>query len=337
MMKRYNIIKCFILLLSIVILMSCSRQETVIDALPKAGVAVYKFSDTYLSSIRSAMTTFAEGKLSLDFVDSQNSQAKQNDRVDEFIAKQYNAIAINPVERTAVASIIGKAKQANIPLVFINREPLADDLYKWDKLYFVGAKAEDSGTMQGEIVVEYWKTNSWVDKNKDGILQYVMLKGEPGHQDAELRTKYSILAIEEAGIKTEALVVDTAMWDKLKGQEKMASFLEQFGDQIEFVIANNDDMALGAIEALKQYGYFTNNKFMPVVGVDALEPGMKALNEGTLLGTVLNDSVNQSLAAVQLLQLLAAGEVPHSENFDFELTDGKYVWIPYQKFIRSEQ
>jgi len=287
-----------------------------------------------MSSMRNTMTSLAEGKLSLEFVDSQNSQSKQNERVDEFIAKQYKAIAVNPVERTAVGNMIEKAKQANIPLVFINREPLADDLFRWEKVYFVGAKAEDSGTLQGEIVVDYWRANPSADKNSDGVLQYVMLKGEPGHQDAELRTKYSILAIEEAGIKTEALVIDTAMWDKLKGQEKMAFYLQQFGDAIEFVIANNDDMALGAIEALKEAGYFSGEKFMPVVGVDALEPGMNALKEGTLLGTVLNDSVNQSKATIELLQLLASDKTPNQDNFSYNITDGKYVWIPYQKFVQ---
>lgn len=322
------------MILVVLLLSGCTDQENINDSLPRVGVAIYKFSDTYMSSMRSSMTLLGEGKLSLYFIDGQNAQTKQNEAVNELIAKRYAAIAINPVERTSIAPLIEKAKEANIPLVFINREPLADDLYRWDKVYFVGARAEDSGTMQGEIVADYWKKNFSADKNGDGVLQYVLLKGEPGHQDAELRTKYSILAIEEAGIKTQALVVDTAMWDKLKGQEKMASFLEQYGDKIEFVLANNDDMALGAIEALKEVGYFKNDLFMPVVGVDALEPGMSALKEGTLLGTVLNDAYNQSKATIDLLELLANGQSPSAENFNYELTDGKYVWIPYQKFTQ---
>lgn len=322
------------IILAVLLLNGCSDQEQISDNLPRVGVAIYKFSDTYMSSMRSSMTLLGEGKLSLYFMDGQNAQSKQNEAISELIEKRYSAIAINPVERTSIAPLIEKAKSANIPLVFINREPLADDLYRWDKVYFVGARAEDSGTMQGQIVADYWKKNAHADKNGDGVLQYVLLKGEPGHQDAELRTKYSILAIEEAGIKTEALVVDTAMWDRLKGQEKMASFLEQYGNKIEFVLANNDDMALGAIEALKEAGYFKNNLFMPVVGVDALEPGMNALKEGTLLGTVLNDAYYQSKATIELLELLANGQTPNSENFSFELTDGKYVWIPYQKFTQ---
>ena len=74
-------------------------------------------------------------------VDSQNSQPTQNDRVDLFITKRVNALAINPVDRAAAGVIIDKAKRANIPVVFFNREPFADDMQKWDKVYYVGRKS----------------------------------------------------------------------------------------------------------------------------------------------------------------------------------------------------
>ncbi|RUS46261.1 galactose ABC transporter substrate-binding protein [Cohnella sp. AR92] len=299
--------------------------------LPKAGVAIYKFDDTFMSSVRSSITSAASGKLNVDVVDSQNSQPTQNDKVDLFINKKVKALGINPVDRTAAGTIIDKAQKANIPVVFMNREPLADDLAKWDKAYFVGAKAEESGTMQGEIIADYFKSHPEADKNGDGVLQYVMLKGEPGHQDAELRTKFSIQAIQDAGIKVEKLAEDTAMWDRVKGQEKMAAFLASHGDKIEAVLANNDDMALGAIEALKAAGYFKGDKKMPVVGVDATEAGKQALKDGTLLGTVLNDAENQGKATVNLLSVLASGETPTKENVGYDITDGKYIWVPYQK------
>ena len=89
--------------------------------------------------------------------------------------------------RTAAGVIIGKAKNANIPVVFFNREPLPEDMKKWDKVYYVGAKAEQSGTMQGELIAKWWKAHPEADKNKDGVIDYVMINGEPGHQDAELQ------------------------------------------------------------------------------------------------------------------------------------------------------
>ncbi len=295
------------------------------------GCAIYKFDDTFMTGVRNAIAEAAKDKAKVDIVDSQNSQSTQNDRVDMFITKRMNALAINPVDRTAAGVIVEKAEKANIPVVFFNKEPLPEDMQKWDKVYYVGARAEESGTMSGQIIVDYWKSHPEADKNGDGVLQYIMIKGEPGHQDAELRTEFSIKAVTDAGIPVEKLAEDTGFWNRVQGQEKMAAFLAAHGDKIEAVFANNDDMALGAIEALKAGGYFKDGKFMPVVGVDATAPAIQALEDGTLLGTVLNDAINQGQATFNLAFLLAQGETPTSENSGYEISDGKYVWVPYRK------
>jgi methyl-galactoside transport system substrate-binding protein len=301
----------------------------------KIGSAIYKFDDTFMTSVRNAITEAAKDKAEVDIVDSQNSQPTQNDKVDLFITKKVKALQVNPVDRTAAGVIIDKAKKAKIPVVFFNKEPIKEDLNKWDKVYYVGAKAEESGNMSGQILVDYWKAHPEMDKNKDGVMQYVMLKGEPGHQDAELRTKFSIKTIEDAGIKVQKLAEDTAMWDRVKGQEKMAAFLGSQGDKIEAVLANNDDMGLGAIEALKAAGYFKDNKFMPVVSVDATAPALQALKDGTLLGTVLNDAKNQGKATFNLSYVLAQGKEVNKENVGYDIVDGKYIWVPYQKVTKE--
>ncbi len=299
------------------------------SGLPTIGVAIYRFDDTFMSYTRMAIEQNAAGKATLEVVDSQNAQPTQNDQVDQFLSKRLNAIAINSVDRTAAAAIIDKARAQNTPVVFFNREPLPEDMAKWDRVYYVGAKAEESGTMQGEIVVDYWRANPSADRNGDGVLQYIMLKGEPGHQDAELRTEFSIKAVTDAGIRVERLAEDTAMWQRPTAVEKMSAFYARFGDRIEVVFANNDDMALGAIEALRQEGYFSNGRFLPVVGVDATAPALQALEEGTLLGTVLNDAANQGKATFDLAYALAQGNAASSAGWP--LVNGKYVWVPYQK------
>jgi methyl-galactoside transport system substrate-binding protein len=302
--------------------------------LPTIGCAIYKFDDTFMTGVRNAILKTAEGKAKVDMVDSQNAQATQNDKVDLFITKKVKALAINPVDRAAAGVIVQKAKAAGIPVVFFNREPFKDDMAKYDKAYYVGAIAEQSGTMEGKLAVDYWKANPAADLNKDGVMQYVMLKGEPGHQDAELRTKFSIKAVEDAGIKVQKVAEDTGMWDRVKGQEKMAAFLAAHKD-IEIVFANNDDMALGAIEALKAAGYFKDGKFMPVVGVDATAPALQALKDGTLLGTVLNDAKNQGGATANLAMVLAKGEKPSKANVGYEIKDGKYVWVDYKPITKA--
>lgn len=303
--------------------------------LPVIGVAIYKFDDTFMTSVRNAMNEDAQGKAQLNMVDSQNSQPTQNNQIDLFITKHVDALAINPVDRTAAGTIISKAKAANIPVVFFNREPLPQDMQSWDKVYYVGAKAEQSGILQGQIMADYWKSHPEADKNHDGVMEYVMLMGQPGHQDAILRTKYSIQTVEQAGIKVKCLAQDYANWDRVTAHDKMAAWLSAYGDKIEAVFANNDDMALGAIQALKEAGYFKNGKYIPVVGVDATVPGVQALKDGTLLGTVLNDAKNQAKATFNIAYVLAQGQTPTKENIGYDITDGKYVWIPYKKITKD--
>ena len=300
------------------------------------GCTIYKFDDTFMTGVRNAISTAATGANStVEIVDSQNSSATQNDKIDLFITKKVNSLEINPVDSAAAGAIVTKAKNANIPVVFFNRMPSTTDMSSWDKLYYVGAKPEQSGIMQGKILAAYWKSHPEADKNKDGVMDYVMLTGEPGHPDAIARTKSSIDEIVSEGIKVKVIASDTGMWDRVKAQDKLQSILAANGDKVEAVLANNDDMALGAISALKAAGYFKGSKFMPVVGVDATAPGIAALADGTLLGTVLNDAKNQGIATFKISQLLAEGKVPTTENVGFKLTDNKYVWIDYKSITKD--
>ncbi len=309
---------------------------------PKIGCAIYKFDDTFMSYVRNKIESSAKGVVDITVQDSQYDQPKQNDQVDQFLTQGCTTLAINLVDPSAVSVVVDKAKAKNVPVVFFNREPAAADMAKYDKAYYVGAKAQESGTMQGELVAEYWKAHPEADKNKDGKLQYVMLIGDPSNSDASYRTEFSIKALDKAGVKTEKLADDTAMWDKIKGQEKTAAWLAKFGDKIEVIFANNDDMALGAIEALKAAGYFKDKKYMPVVGVDATPPALDALEQGFLLGTVLNDAEKQGLATFELSNALATGAkeiktsaAPLASADGAANPSGKYVWVPYVKVTKE--
>lgn len=303
------------------------------------GVCIYKFDDTFMTGVRNNMTSQAKEKnVTLNIVDSQNKQPTQNEQVDTFITKGVNALAVNPVDRTAAESILKKAKEKSLPIVFLNREPEANVMKEYDKTWYVGAKAEQSGTLQGEEIADYFKKNKGADKNGDGKIQYVMLQGEPGHQDATLRTKYSIDAIQKAGLQVDKLGADTAYWDKAKATDLMNNFVTSKGiDKIEAVLANNDDMALGAIEALKAHGYNKGDKskYIPVVGVDATAAGLQAMKEGSMLGTVLNDAANQGKAAVNIAAVAAQGKKVDKDSIGYPLTDDKYVWIDYVKVTQD--
>ncbi|TCS78032.1 galactose/glucose ABC transporter substrate-binding protein MglB [Tepidibacillus fermentans] len=297
--------------------------------MPKIGVAIYKFDDNFMSFVRRAIETSAKGKAELILNDSQNNQSTQNEQVDMMIAKGVKSLAINLVDPQAAPTIIAKAKAANIPVIFFNKEPDASVLKSYDKAWYVGTTSSESGVIQGKIIVDAWKANKdkW-DKNGDGKIQYVLLKGEPGHPDAEARTKYAIDEIKAAGIGVEQLELQTGMWDSVKGKELMDAWLAKHGDKIEFVIANNDAMALGAISSLKANGYFTGNKYMPVVGVDAIPDAIQQIKAGTMLGTVLNDAKNQGQATFDLAFNVATGKDVLAGT-KWKLDDKKAVRVPY--------
>ena len=320
-------------LILILTLVSCSYAEEI-----KIGSCIYRFNDAFMLRFRNAMTAESEKEgASITMSDGRDDQNVQNEQIDEFIANGVNVLIVNPVDRMSSQAIIDKAKEKNIPVVFINREPTAEMLASYEKAYYVGAKAEESGTQAGEIIAEYFKAHPETDKNHDGKLQFILLKGQNGHQDMILRSKYSVEAIRDAGIEPVELASAIANWDKLEAMKIMNGFVMSIGpENIEAVIANNDEMALGAVEALKivDYNKGDASMYVPVVGVDANASALNAMENGEMLGTVLNDADEQGTAAVKLAVALASGKEISKETAGYEITDGKYIWIPYQKVTR---
>lgn len=298
------------------------------EEMPVIGVTIYKFDDNFMSFVRRAIETKAEGNAELILNDSQNNQATQNEQVDLMISKGVQALAINLVDPQAAASIIAKAQSADLPVVFFNKEPSAADMNSYDRAWYVGTASAESGIMQGQLAAEAWQANPEWDKDGDGVMQYVLLKGEPGHPDAEARTQYVIEEIKNQGIEVEELELQTGMWDTVKGKELMDAWQAKHGDAIEFVIANNDAMALGAIQSLRAEGYFEGDMYMPVVGVDAIPDALEQIKEGVMLGSVLNDAKNQGGATMDLAINVANGNDP-LEGTEWELDENKAVRVPY--------
>ncbi|MDU2995357.1 MAG: galactose ABC transporter substrate-binding protein, partial [Clostridium sp.] len=240
------------------------------------------------------------------------------------IEQGYDVMCINLVDRRSAATIINKAKNANIPVIFFNREPVEEDMNMWNKVYYVGAQAEQSGMMQGDIVIEKYKNNpSDVDKNGDGKIQYVMLEGEQGHQDASIRTEYSIKRLVDNGIKVEKLGSEVANWSRTEASEKVARWIEKYNDKVELIISNNDDMALGAIDVLNK-SKIKNN--MPlIVGVDGIKDALKAIDNGEMTGTVISDAYKQGKAIFDTALRVSSESILDKDNG----IDARYIRIPH--------
>jgi methyl-galactoside transport system substrate-binding protein len=292
----------------------------------KLGFTVYKYDDNFMAVVRQAIEKEAANDKDVELLmnDSQNSQSMQNDQIDILLSHGVQALAVNLVDPAAAPVIIRKAKEDNIPIVFYNKEPSAKALASYDKAYFVGTVSKDAGIIQGELIAKQWAENPKWDRNGDGVIQFVLLKGEPGHPDAEARSSYVVSTLNDKGYKTEQLHLDTAMWDTAMAKDKMDAWVSgPNGKNIEVVIANNDGMAMGAVESLKANG----KTDIPVFGVDALTEALAMVESGQMAGTVLNDAPNQAKATYELTRNLAQGK-PAAEGTEWKLVD-RVIRVPY--------
>lgn len=330
-MKR---IGCLIAALSLLMTLFACHTGGEAEPTLRIGVALYQQEDTFIETVTRELQRVAlekeqtqNCKINLYITDGKESQTSQNEQVDRFLERGYDVICVNIVDRTAAAVIVDKAQAAGVPVIFFNREPVEEDLRRWKHAYYVGLPAGDAGVLQGELVLDAWRTQrDTLDRNGDGVIQYVMLEGEPGHQDALLRTEFCISTLANAGVSTEKLASDAANWQRGQASVSMRQWLQEFGENIEVVFANNDDMALGAIDACAEAGL--DKRSMPfIVGVDATPPALEALREGTLKGTVRNDAVGLAESMMELAVSLSVDEEPSQ---DLELTDGRYVWLRYE-------
>lgn len=275
----------------------------------KIGVCIYKFDDNFMTLYR----TYLEGILKdagaeVTIMDGKNDQTEQANQIDNFITQGVDALIINLVQSSAAEQITDKCAAASIPTVFINREPEKEEQARWEadsiQAAYVGADASQSGTFQGEMILD---TENGGDINGDGTVGYIMVQGDPENVDAQLRTEYSVKALTDAGTTVEELDKQRGDWDQTKGQEITANALTAHGDKVEVVFCNNDAMALGAAQAIAAAGR-TVGEDIYLVGVDALTDALEKVVSGEMTGTVFNDHIGQATEAAQVAASMLKGD-----------------------------
>ena len=313
------------------LLCGCSKK---VSDKPRIGVCLYKYDDTYISTVRQELENITGNNAELYLNDGKGDQGTQNDQIDLLIQKGVDVLVVNLVDVGAAQTVLNKAKDADVPIIFFNREPSQEVLNSYDKAIFIGTNAQEAGVIQGEIVAKTWKSDSKYDKNGDGVLQYVLLKGEPDNPEAVARTDYSLSTIKDNDIDIEELGLQVCNWDTELANSAMSGWLTKYGDKIEFVIANNDAMAQGAVSALQSAGYNKgdNSKYIPVVGVDATDAAKDLIQKGYMTATVLQDGKAMAEAINNIAINISKGnEFLMDTIYDFDKT-GKAVRIPYKSY-----
>ena len=321
-----------VILLIAFLITGCEDKSVKTDHIIRIGVVTYTQDDPFINAMTDQLKENLK-KMETDHMkiittvkNGDDNQQDQNEIVEEMIDAGCDVLCVNLVDRTAPSRIIRMAKQEDIPVLFFNREPVREDLMQWEKLYYIGCNAEQSGIMQGEIVADYIKNHPEVDKNQDGKIQYILLEGEAGHQDAISRTDLSVKTMIENEIELEKLSYQFADWNRAQAENRVSQLIDQYGSEIELILSNNDEMALGAVEAYKNADYRQTER--PIIfGIDGLTDALEAVEHGTMQGTVYNDKEDQA----RMIALLTVALFQGSDIEGYGLEDDIYYMSQYRK------
>ena len=289
----------------------------------KVGISIYQFADNFMTLYREELQKYLVEECGLkaeniSIMDGKNDQGEQMNQIRNFITQGYDVMIINLVQASSEPTVTEECNAAGIPVVYINREPEAEREEAWVtegiKATYVGADARQSGTYQGEEIVELENKR---DADGDGVVRYIMVQGDPENVDAQYRTEKSIEALTAAGVEVEELVKMRGDWDQTKGQEITANALSQHGAKIDVVFCNNDAMALGALQAIEAANRKVNEDIY-LVGVDALVEVVEHVMNGKMTGTVFNDYFGQAhTAADKALDFVNGKEVDNVYMVDY--------------------
>lgn len=322
----------------------------------EVAVFWYTFGDTYLSSVRAALNTaLTNAGVKYQDYDANGSQTTQTEQIQTAITKGASVLVVNIVDASsddATQAIVDMAKNANTPLVFFNRSVSEEIVSAYDKAAYVGTDYTQAGHMQGEMIGNYLVANyDAIDLNGDGVISYVMFKGQEGNMEADARTQYGVedanavltgagkaqLSFYDANNTSKYLVDQNGAWSAAQGQDYMQTILAQYSEannnMVELVIANNDDMALGAIAALQAAGYNNGTgKTIPVFGVDATDAAKEKIADGSMTGTIKQDAEGMANAISTITQNMASGKATF-EGIDSANVVGTWrVNIPYSSY-----
>jgi inositol transport system substrate-binding protein len=319
MKKRLWILLTFIMIISSI--SGCSLQSNSSSNKDvKILLSISDASDNFRKLIVSSAESYAKSiNTKLDVRDAAGSIEKQVEHMKEAVSGGYDSIICAPVNADTALQL--KKAAQGIPIVFMNSRP-DDSLLEKDKYIYVASNEESAGQYQAEYIQEYLKNK------KD--LKVILLKGEKGHAATNGRTKAVKESFKNNGIQAEYVFEDNAVWSIQKAKDMLNIFLST-GNKFDCIIANNDDMALGAIEALKENKIDPSS--IPIVGIDATEVGLKSVVDGDMKLTVYQPAKGQSESAIDAAVNIASG---HSiSKLKYVTEDEKFIWVPFEKVDKS--
>lgn len=300
---KHTRITCILLAAVIVFgLPACTQKNET----PKIGLCLQQTADR--QALKDALT--AAG-YQVSVTDARNDQSKQDAQIRSFIAEEYDLLIVEPVLTSAARQIVAQSRAADIPVLFINREPAQDALEQWSSVCYIGCDPAQPGLLQGQIILQAPDRG---DINGDGIVTYIVISGPEDHIDARLRTESCTAALTRSGIEVTRLAVGCGDWSQSSGKRVCEYALAQYGKDIEVVFCNNDAMALGALSAIQDGGR-TVGKDIYLVGIGGDKTALELVSSGSMTGTVAADPQGHAKQVVLTVHALLNGQAVDKQQY----------------------
>ena len=320
------------------VLGSFYAPNSMADEQQNLDVFYYSLNDPFIASYKEELEAAAKDlNIKLDTFDANNDAGTQELQIG-YTLDNGRAKLVNVVYPLLTDQVIEDCKKNNARLVFFNRQPDLTMLNGYDKAWFVEGDSMQAGQLQAELIDEYVKKHPQIDRNHDGKISTVILKGDPNHQATYLRTANVINTLATKVDNIEVAGELNGNFSQQDARGELETFVVREGlDKVELVICNNDAMALGAISVLNNEGYNTGDKsykYIPVFGIDALDTALEAIADGKMEGTVLNDTKAQARAVLKLALSKETDKDALSKELGLKVGSTGMVYVPYAKITK---
>jgi len=287
------------------------------------SVFLYDESNSYINRIKNSLQEIGKQKFSevdMDFYDAKNNIEIQMEQLENVLEKGTDVILINLVDPNYYEEVISRVKEYNIPIIIFNREPNnLEGIKSYGKAIFVGSDPVDLGRNQGKVIMQGIKENKIIDKNGNGFIDYLLLMDDESNKETAIRSDSVINYLKENNIILNEIERVNSNFDRDEARERISGLLIKYVDNVDLIIANNDEMAIGAIEAIQNIGYNKGDsqRYISVVGIDGIEKAINLIDKGFMEGTVIQDAKEMARVISEIGFNLSKGINP-LENLDYK-------------------
>lgn len=286
------------------------------------SVFLYDENDSYIKSIKNSLQEIQKQNFSesdIDFYDGKNNIDVQMEQLKNVLEKGTDVILINLVDPNYYDEVISRVKEYNIPIVIFNREPNDLEAIKsYGKAIFVGSDSVDLGINQAKVIIQGIKENRIIDKNGNGYIDYLLLMGDRNDKETNIRSNSVISYLKKNNVNINEIERVNSNLDRDEARERISGLLIKYVDNVDLIIVNNDEMAIGAIEAIQNIGYNKGDpqRYIPVIGIDGMEEAINLIDKGFMEGTVIQDPKELASVIFKIGYNLSKGINP-LENLDY--------------------